>query len=77
MLTPTDLKNIKNFDDLNKNHQRIFKFRLKGKCSRIFQDLDYLLLNYSKLKLKKEEIIDINRLISLIKTYEDLEKLEK
>ncbi len=72
MLTPSDMKKVKNFDKLDKNHQRVFKHRLIKKCIRSQEDLEFILLNYDKLKIKIDKIIDINQLIKLLETYENL-----
>ena len=76
MLTPTDIKNIENFQRLNKNHQRVFRYRIKNKSKKSIKDLNYLLLNYNKLKLKIEDFIDPDYLISLVDTIKELEALQ-
>jgi len=75
MLTPTDKKNIKNFKNLNINHQRVFKHRLIKKFMKFQEDLEIVLLHYEKLNLKADRIIDIVQLTKLLKLYEDLKKL--
>jgi len=76
MLTPSDIKNIENFDKLNSNHQRVFRFRIKNKCKYSIKDLNYILLNYNKLKLKLDDFIDIDSLINFVDTIEKLEALQ-
>lgn len=72
MLTPTDKKNIQQFESLKPNHQRVFKHRLSHKCLSSIKDIEYILLNYNKLGLKPDKFVDINSLISLMTTYENV-----
>lgn len=72
MLTPTDIKNMEGFQKLPPNHQRVFKHRLIKKCLRFQEDLEFILLNYDKLNIKIDKIININQLIKLLETYENL-----
>lgn len=72
MLTPTDKKNIQQFVDLKSNHQRVFKHRLRNKCISSIKDMEYVLLCYKELKIKPDKFVDINSIISLIKTYENV-----
>lgn len=76
MLTPTDLKNIKNFEKLNPNHRRVFKHRLIKKCVACQKDLEFVLLNYVGLGLKADKIIDIEQLVNVVKCYEKLYTLQ-
>ncbi len=76
MLTPTDIKNIEGFQKLPPNHQRVFKHRLIKKCIMSQEDLEFILLNYDKLKIKIDKIIDINQLTKLLELYENLTKLQ-
>lgn len=76
MLTPTDKKNIKNFESLTINHQRVFKHRLINKFQQFQQDLEIVLLNYEKLNLKVDRLVDINQLTKLLELYENLNKLQ-
>ena len=76
MLTPSDLWKIENFDKLNKNHQRVFRHRIKNKFKRSPKDMTYILLNYEKLRLKPSDFVDIDSLINLIETIESLETLQ-
>jgi len=76
MLTPTDLKNIKNFQSLNLNHQRVFKHRLIKKCRSSFKDIEYILLKREKLNIKIDKIIDIIQLVSLLDLYEKFSLLQ-
>ena len=76
MLTPTDLKNIKDFKKLKINHQRVFKHRLIKKCLKFQKDFEYLLLNHERLNLKIDKVIDIIQLENVVETYENLQKLQ-
>jgi len=72
MLTPTDIKNMENFENLKEGHKRIFKHRLIKKFRQFQEDLEVVLLHYEKMKIKVDKIIDINQLTKLLKLYEDL-----
>ena len=72
MLTPSDIKKIKNFENLEEGHKRTFKHRLCKKFIRFQQDLEVVLLHYEKMNIKVDKIIDINQLTKLLKLYEDL-----
>jgi len=75
MLTPTDIKNIENFENLKVNTRRVFKHRLIKKFRNFQEDLEFVLIHYEKLNLKADKIIDIVQLAKLLKLYEDLKKL--
>jgi len=72
MLTPTNKKNIKDFENLPINHQRVFKHRLMKQCRQSLKDIEYVLLNYEKLNLKVDKVVDINQLTKLLELYEKL-----
>jgi len=76
MLTPTDKKNIENFEKLNLNHQRVFKHRLIKKFREFQEDLEFVLLNYERLGIKVDKIINIVQLTKLLELYENLSKLQ-
>ena len=76
MLTPTDKRNIENFENLNTNHQRVFKHRLIKKCSVSFQEVEFVLRNYKKLGIKIEKVVDIARLATLLELYSKLNLLQ-
>lgn len=76
MLTPTDKKNIENFETLTLNHQRVFKHRLIQKCVKFQKDFEFVLLNFSKLNIKVDKIVDIAQLTKLLELYEDISKLQ-
>jgi len=76
MLTPSDLWKIENFYKLNKNHQRVFRHRIKEKFKKAPEDMVYVLLNYEKIKLKPNKLVDIDSLKNLIETIESLETLQ-
>ncbi len=76
MLTPTDKKNIKDFSNLNINHQRVFRHRLIKKFIKFQQDLEIVLLNHEKLSIRVNKIVDISQLTKLLELYEDLNKLQ-
>ena len=76
MLTPSDIKKIKNFENLTISHQRTFRHRLCKKFIRFQQDLEVVLLHYEKMNIKVDKIIDINQLTKLLELYENLSKLQ-
>jgi hypothetical protein len=76
MLTPTDKKNIENFKNLSINHQRVFKCRLIKKFRKFQEDLEIVLLNYERLGIKVDKIVDIVQLTKLLELYENLSKLQ-
>ena len=76
MLTPSDKKNIKNFKNLGKNHQRVFKHRLIKKCKSALEDIEYVLLNYEKLGVEIDKTLDIKQLTNLLELYEKLSTLQ-
>jgi hypothetical protein len=76
MLTPTDKKNIENFENLTVNHRRVFKHRLIQKCVKFQTDFEFVLLNFSKLNIKIDKIVDITQLTKLLELYENLSKLQ-
>ncbi|MBT6690513.1 hypothetical protein HN903_02065 [archaeon] len=76
MLTPTNKRNIKNFENLNANHQRVFKCRLIKKCGASFQEIEFVLRNYKKLGIKIEKVVDIVQLATLLELYSKLNLLQ-
>jgi len=72
MLTPTDKKNINNFENLKEGHKRTFKHRLIKKFRKFQEDLEVVLLHSEEMKIKVDKIIDINQLTKLLKLYGDL-----
>ncbi len=70
MLTPSDRKNIENFENLKSNHQRVFKHRLRMKCLSAIKDIRYVLSNCIKLDIKPDRFIDINELVDLLEDYD-------
>ena len=76
MLTPTDKKNIKRFETLTLNYQRVFRHRLIRKFKKFQEDLEVVLLNYERLGIKVDRIVDIIQLIKLLELYENLSKLQ-
>ena len=71
MLSRQSIYNIDNFDKLSSNYRRVLKHRLKKKCNRAIIDLQYILLNKDKLKLKKDDIVNPLQLIDLQEAYEN------
>lgn len=69
MLTQREKENINNFETLKKNHQRVFKHRLKKRCLSAIKDLRFVIINYEKLGIKIDLFVDINELMGL---YEEL-----
>lgn len=76
MLTPTNKKNIKNFEKLTVNHKRVFRHRLIKKFLQFQKDLEIVLLNHEKLGIKVNKIVDIVQLTKLLELYENLSKLQ-
>ena len=76
MLTPTDKKNIERFETIPINHQRVFRHRLIKKFREFQQAMEFVLLNYEKLGIKIDKIIDIIQLTKLLELYENLTKLQ-
>jgi hypothetical protein len=76
MLTPTDKRNIQNFENLSANHQRVFKHRLIKKCGASFQEIEVVLRNYKKLGIKIEKAVDIVQLATLLELYSKLNLLQ-
>lgn len=72
MLTPTDKNNLKNFEKLTPNHQRVFKHRIIEKCNSALRDIETVASYHEKLKLKIDKFLDINKIVDLMKLYEDL-----
>jgi len=72
MLNPTDLENIRNFENLNANSQRVFKHRLKKKCISAITDIQYVLAHYKKLNIKIDKFLEVNEVINLLDQYENL-----
>ena len=75
MLSNIDIKNIRNFENLKVNHQRVLRWKLRKKCTKLLYHLEYLLLNHDKLKIKPNEIIDTEQLKKVIDLYENTQKL--
>ena len=71
------MKNIMNFSKLSKNHQRVFRHRLKRKFKSFVKDLEYVMLHNQTLKLDIEDIIDVEQLMNLLEIYENHKKLQK
>ena len=71
MITPSDLKKIETFYELNPNHQRVFRHRLVRKCLQFQKDLEVIMLNSRALKIDIEKIVDLNQLINLIELYQN------
>ena len=76
MLTPSDIKKIKNFENLTISHQRTFRHRLCKKFINFQKDLEIVLLNYENLGIKIGKVIDIVQMTKLLELYENLTKLQ-
>jgi len=78
MLTFTDYQNVRNFEKLTYNHQKVFRHRIKTKCKDCLKDLKYVLLNYKKLKIyNPNKIIDLDDLMEILQFYEDLRRINR
>ncbi len=76
MLTPSDKRNIQNFKSLKKNHQRVFRHRLKRKFKGYAKDLEFILLYHNTLKLNLEKVVSMEDLSFLLNLYETQKKLQ-
>jgi len=76
MITPTDKRNIENFEGMKINHQRVFKHRLIKKCRQFQKDIEFVMLNHDRLGIKADKIIDIVQLTKVFELYENLSKLQ-
>ena len=76
MITPSDLKKIENFYELNSNHKRVFRHRLVRKCLQFQRDLEIVMLNSKTLKIDIDKIINLNQLINLVELYQNKEALQ-
>lgn len=72
MLTPTDKDNLENFEKLKPNSRRVFKHRLIKKCNSALKDIEIVAGYHEKLKLKIDKFLDINKIVDIMKLYEDL-----
>ena len=70
MLTPSDYKNIRMFGQLTPTHQRVFRHRLRKKFQNYRCDLEYVLQHQQLLKLRIEEILDLEQLKKLFELAE-------
>jgi len=76
MLTPTDKENLMNFEKLKSTHQRVFKHRLMKKCTSSLKDIEVVLSNHERLKIKINKVLDINQLVNLMDWYEKISLLQ-
>jgi len=76
MLTPSNIRNIRNFHNLNKNHQRVFRHRIRKKFDKCVDDIEYIFLNKQTLRIKLDDVIDEDKLMKLLKLLEDYRKLQ-
>ena len=70
MLSKRDIHNINHFDKLEPYHQRIFRSKLYKKSQQVFGDLQFLLINKTKLKLKLHKVIDYEEIKNLLELLE-------
>ena len=75
MLTPTDIKNIRNFKTLKLTHQRTFKHRLTKKCNSALKDIKFILLDIENMPFKINKL-DVNLIFDIIELYENLSLLQ-
>ena len=66
MLSKIDIKNIKNFELLEPYHQRIIRSKFYKKSKKSIKDLQFLLINKNKLKLKLNKVISYEELENLL-----------
>lgn len=76
MLTNSDKNNIKNFERLKINQKRVFKHRLIRKFRDFQIDLEFVLLNYERLGIKADKIVDIIQLSKILDLYSDISTLQ-
>mgnify|MGYP001580559542 CR=1 FL=1 len=74
MITPSDLKKIETFYELNPNHQRVFRHRLVRKCLQFQKDLEVIMLNSRALKIDIEKIWTLDDYIEWLKRIINNEK---
>jgi len=74
MLTNKQFRNIQNFDDLSKNYQRVFRYRLRKSSSTMIRDLKILLLKHQELGMKIDDLVDVQELKDLVRTYTKLKE---
>lgn len=74
MLTKRQIENIQNFDKLNSNHRRVFRYFLKKKCEKTLKHLIFVLSSHQNLNMKPEDIVNLKDLTELVKTAERVNK---
>ena len=77
MLTLIDHSNIKRFNELSKNHQKVFRYRIKNKFKGIFNDILTILDNYEKLGISPEKLINLSQLMKIIEKYKEVIQKEE
>jgi len=70
MLTNRQIENIQNFDNLNSNHRRVFRYFLRKKCEKTIKHLTFVLLNHQNLNMKPEDIVNLKDLAELVRAVE-------
>ncbi len=76
MITPSDLKKIETFYELNSNHKRVFRHRLIKKCLQFQKDIEIIMLNSKNLRIDIDKIIDLDQLINLVELFQNKEALQ-
>lgn len=74
MLTNRQIENIQNFDKLNSNHRRVFRYFLRRKCEKTIKHLTFVLINHQNLNMRPEDIINLKDLTELVRVVERVNK---
>jgi len=74
MLTNRQIENIQNFDKLNSNHRRVFRYQLRKKCEKTIKHLIFVLANHERLHLEPEDVVILEDLAELVKTVEKVNR---
>ncbi len=77
MLTLTDYNNIRRFKELNKNHQKVFRYRIRNKFKNVFYGIKEILINYDKLGISPERLISLSELLELVELYKKVIEKEE
>ena len=67
MLTDRQIHNIQNFDKLTSNHRRVFRYFLRNKCDKVLKHLKFILLNYERLHMRPDDIVNLKDLKELVR----------
>jgi TRAP-type mannitol/chloroaromatic compound transport system substrate-binding protein len=74
MLTNRQLRNLQNFDSLSKNYKRVLRYRLRKASVKTIKDMKLLLLKHQDLNMKIDDLVDVQELKDLVRTYTKLKE---